>query len=143
MNADGHAIYYECKVIEGQPGNEDGAYVRDGAKAMLARNRLGVYAFADTIDTALTHLRSYGPLVVGTDWTNDMFDPDAQGFVKPTGGVAGGHCYLWYGVRGDVFDFKNSWGDWGDNGSFHMHRADFEVLFSSWGEVVASVELAL
>ena len=39
VDADGHKIYYECKVIEGDPGGEDGAYTRDGAKAMLARQQ--------------------------------------------------------------------------------------------------------
>lgn len=143
-NSDGHSIYYECKVIEGDPGNEDGAYVRDGAKAMLSRKRLSTYAFANTVDDVVSWLRVHGPLVIGTDWTDDMFDPDSNGFVKPTGQVAGGHCYLLYGIKGTSLKFKNSWGDsWGIGGSFYMDVADFKVLMQSYGEAVASVELAL
>lgn len=143
-DADGHNIYYEAKVIEGNPGGEDGAYTRDGAKAMKNRGRLTTYAFANGKDEILTWLRQKGPIVVGTDWTSDMFEPDANGFVKPTGSVEGGHCYLLYGVLGDVLLFKNSWGDgFGVDGSFKMKVDDFGTLMQAWGEAIVSVELPL
>lgn len=143
-NSDGHAIYYECKVLEGDPKGEDGAYVRDGAKAMQNRSRLSTYAFASSVDTAIEHLRSKGPLVIGTDWTEDMFSPDDDGRVHPTGQVAGGHCYLLYAIAGDKLWFKNSWGDsFGIDGSFYLTVDDFKVLMQSYGEAVASVELPL
>lgn len=144
QNSDGHAIYYEAKVIEGDPGGENGAYMRDGVKAMQARKRLSTYAFAETMTDILEHLRGKGPVVIGTNWTNDMFEPDANGYVKPTGGVAGGHCYLLYGVESTSLIFKNSWGaDWGLAGSFKMQTADFQTLLDAWGEAVATVELPL
>lgn len=144
VNAEGHAIYYEAKVIEGHPGEEDGAYPRDGAKAMKARARLSTYASAATMNDVLTWLRQNGPLVVGTDWTYDMFEPDANGYVKPTGSFAGGHCYLLYGVQGDTLIFKNSWAeDWGINGSFKMKINDWTTLFQAYGEAWTSVELPL
>ena len=46
QNADGNAIYYECKVIDGQPHQENGSSVRSGALAMRARGRLSAFAFA-------------------------------------------------------------------------------------------------
>jgi hypothetical protein len=141
---DGHAIYYEAKVIEGRPGEEDGAYTQDGAKAMKARGRLTTYAYAETVEEALVHLREKGPLVIGTDWTSDMFNPDENGFVRPTGNNEGGHCYLLNGVEGDVLTFKNSWGNsFGVNGSFRMMRDDFRDLMDDYGEIIASVELPL
>jgi hypothetical protein len=143
-DSDGHAIYYECKVIEGRPGEEDGAYPRDGAKAMQARGRLTTYAAAATIADVLAWLRQHGPLVVGTDWTYDMFEPDASGYIKPTGGYAGGHAYLLYGVQGDTLIFKNSWGgNWGLSGSFKMKLSDWTGLYQAYGEAWTSVELPL
>lgn len=144
VNAEGHAIYYEAKVIEGDPGGEDGAYVRDGAKAMKARGRLTTYASARTMNEVLDWVRQNGPLVVGTDWTYDMFEPDANGYVKPTGGEAGGHCYLLYGVVDDTLLFKNSWAsDFGINGSFKMKVNDWTTLFQAYGEAWTAVELPL
>lgn len=144
VNADGHAIYYESKVIEGHPGDEDGAYPRDGAKAMKNRSRLSVYASAASVDEALVHLRTKGPLVVGTDWLNDMFEPAADGRAYLGGEVAGGHCYLWNGVQGTKFWFEQSWGkDWGINGRFYIEEEDFRLLFDDYGEIWAAVELPL
>lgn len=144
VNADGDDIYYECKTIEGDPQGEDGAYPRDGAKAMKARGRLTTYAAAASVSDAIDWLRAKGPVVVGTDWTADMFKPDANGFIKPTGSYEGGHCYLLYGIEDTTLTFKNSWGaGWADNGSFYMTVSDFTTLMESYGEAWASVELPL
>lgn len=143
-NADGNAIYYECKVIDGEPRTEDGSDVRSAAKALRNRQRLSAYAFAASIGEACQWVLQHGPVIMGTDWTNDMFSPDSRGFVKPTGGVAGGHCYvlLGYDPASAVLTFLNSWGStWAQNGRFHMHKADAEMLFANKGEALAAVEL--
>ena len=146
------SVYYESTVIDGQPDNPDapgggqqGSQVRSGAKTMQNRKRLSAYAFAATVDDALTFLKTKGSVVCGTDWTSDMFDPDADGVIKPTGSVEGGHCYLMIGYdpATDLIEFLNSWGSsWGKGGRFYMHKADFEKLFSQQGELCAAVELA-
>ena len=111
---------------------------------MKNRGRLSVYASASTVDEALVHLRTKGPLVVGTDWLDEMFDPDADGRVHVSGGVAGGHCYLWNGVEGTKFWFVQSWGaSWGKGGIFYIEEAEFRKLFDDFGEIWASVELPL
>jgi hypothetical protein len=143
-NADGDAIYYECKVIDGEPNAEDGSDVRSAGKALRNRQRVAAYAFAASIDEACQWVLQHGPVIMGTDWTNDMFNPDAQGFVKPSGGVAGGHCYVLLGYDPDtaVLTFLNSWGSgWAENGRFHMHKADAVTLFKNKGEALAAVEL--
>jgi Papain family cysteine protease len=143
-NSDGNAIYYECKIIDGQPGQENGSDVRSGAKAMQNRGRLSAYAFAASADEAREFVRIIGPIVVGTDWTQSMFEPDAAGFVRPTGATAGGHCYLLVGdlpAEGALL-FQNSWGrSWGMSGRFKMKYADFAKLFARDGEACAAVEL--
>jgi hypothetical protein len=150
--ADARKIYYEATVIDGQPddpdkpgGGQQGSTVRSGAKAMQTRGRLAVYAFAASIDEAVAWVLAHGPVVMGTDWTEAMFTADANGFVVPTGSVAGGHCYLLdaYDPATQVLGFRNSWGaSWGPlKGRFLMHKADAEKLFASNGEACAAAEL--
>jgi Papain family cysteine protease len=143
-NADGHAIYYECKVIDGEPGAENGSDVRSGAKAMAARGRLQTYVFAETVDDVLDWVLNHGPVVWGTNWTTSMFTPDAQGFVEPTGPVEGGHCWgqIGYDSVAKVATCLNSWGKgWGKGGLFHVRRGDLESLFADQGDVCAAAEI--
>lgn len=145
------AIYYEATILDGSPddpdapgGGQQGATVRSGVKALQNRKRLNAYAFAASVAEAAQFVLAHGPVIMGSDWTNDMFNPDANGFVKPTGGVAGGHCYvlLGYDPAAKVLEYLNSWGaSWGKSGHFFMHQADAETLFASQGEASAAVEL--
>ncbi len=143
-NPDGDALYYECKVIDGEPNAENGSDVRSGAKVLQGRGRLGSYAFAASVEEACQWVLQHGPVIIGSDWTNDMFTVDSQGFVYPTGGVAGGHAYvlLGYDPYGQVLTFLNSWGSgWAANGRFKMRQAEFVSLWSNQGEALAAVEL--
>jgi hypothetical protein len=145
QNPDGDLIYYECKVIDGQPQQENGSSVRSGAQAMQKRGRLGAYVFASTTDEVKQWVTNHGPVVIGSDWTQDMFNPDTKGVVHPTGAVQGGHCYLLvgYDTASDMFLFDNSWGStWGKNGRFFMAAADFDTLvMKANGEACAAIEL--
>ncbi|MEV4757175.1 C1 family peptidase [Micromonospora sp. NPDC049559] len=144
QNADGHALYYECKVIDGEPLAENGSTVRSGALAVRARGRLAAFAFARTTDEIDEWINTQGSVVVGTTWTSDMFNPDADGYVRPTGSAAGGHCYLMLDRLDaeDAYLFQNSWGDdWGLGGRFKMRRGDFDGLLQDQGEACCAAEL--
>lgn len=143
---DGHALYYECKIIDGEPGEENGTSVRSGAKALQNRGRLSAYAFATTVEEIIAWLREHGPIIIGTDWTINMFTPDENGFVYPTGEIAGGHCYLAVGhlPAENAILFLNSWGaEWGAAGYFKMKTYDVASLLAHEGEACAAVELPL
>jgi hypothetical protein len=144
QNSDGHALYYECKVIDGEPLAENGSTVRSGALALRNRGRLAAFAFASSTTEIDDWINNHGPVVVGTSWTNDMFNPDANGFVKPSGAVAGGHCYVMLEKvdAQDAYVFQNSWGaSWGQNGRFRMKRSDFAGLLADQGEACCAAEL--
>ena len=144
-NQDGHDIYYECKVIDGEPRAENGSSVRSLAKALKNRGRLSVYAFANSVDEFVTWIQTKGPVVMGTDWLDNMFDPSADGTVNVSGGIAGGHAYVanGYDSATDEIHFINSWSDsWGAKGHFKMAKSDMEKLFADYGEALVAVELA-
>lgn len=144
------SIYYDATCFDGDCDStyQNGSTVRSGAKAMQMpkRARLSTYAFASTVDDAITWIMQQGPVVFGTDFTWDMESPDSTGLVHPTGGVAGGHCYIGVGFdpTTNKIKFLNSWGpDWGVGGNFYMYKNEFEQLFADAGEACTAVELAL
>jgi len=142
-NDDGHKMYYECKVVEGEPNEENGAYVRSIAKVLKSRGRLDVYAFAPDIATIRWWLLNKGPVITGTIWTQSMFTPDENNIITIDANVVGGHAYLLNEWREDGYiGIQNSWGkEWGDNGKAYIHFLDFEKLFKYGGEAMAGVEL--
>lgn len=146
-NDDGHKLYYECKVLDGEPKAEDGSYVHTLAKALKNRGLISTYVWASTTDDIKAWVVNKGPVVVGTDWYNDMFYPENfSGYLKPTGGLAGGHCWLivGYSASEDAFHMQNSWGTgWGVNGYSKIKVADFAKLLNADGEAMASLEQAV
>jgi hypothetical protein len=152
---DARAIYYEATVIDGSPDNPDapgggqqGSTVRSGAKAMQNRGLLTAYAFSQKLADVDEWINNHGPVVFGSDWTNDMFNPDHNGFIVPTGGVAGGHCYLLLDKLddGSGYLFRNSWGTgWGLSGNFKMTADSVQKLLTgidSPGEACMAAEVA-
>lgn len=146
VNADGDDLYYAAKKVDGEPRRENGSTVRSLAKVLKSDGRLSAYAFASSIDEIVAWLDDHGPVIMGTDWTEDMFNPDSTGLIVPTGAVAGGHCYVAVGHRKAAgrIRYLNSWSNgWGDGGYFEMTIADAASLFASQGEALAAVELSL
>ena len=143
---DGHLLYYEACAIGGYPGTEDGAFTRDGLKALRARGRITAYAALPDTQAISTWLANMGSVIVGTDWTEAMFTPDAEGFIAPMGETVGGHCYLLIGVDEQEYTFTmlNSWGaGWGQDGRAKIRIEDFHWLLAAGGEAWAAVELPL
>ena len=128
------ALYAECKAIDGD--NQDGSTVRSLAKALKARGRLSKYAFG-TLAEARAFILAQGPVILGIDWTDDMFMPDGSGVVHAGGPVAGGHCLLAFGADESYCFLQNSWGTaWGTHGCCKISWADLAKVFAGGGEAV-------
>jgi hypothetical protein len=138
---DAERIYYEAKVIDGDPGGESGSTLRSGCKAMQARGRLGAYAFGD-LATARDFILTQGPVVFGLLWTDVMMSPDPDGTIHAAGSPLGGHCLLCYGYADGWWYLQNAWGPgWGVGGCCRISDADLDLLMALDGEVCAAVEL--
>jgi hypothetical protein len=150
---DGDNLYYAAKIIDGEPGAEDGSCVRSGLQALQQIGRVKSYFWltnvgeAPNMDALVQFLLTQGSVIAGTDWTQDMFTPDARGVIHPTGAVRGGHCYLVRGVdtRTELARIRNSWGTgWGKpRGDASIALADLETLLQGTGEAAAAIEMPL
>lgn len=138
-------LYREAQKVDEWPGeNYDGTSVRAGAKVLTSKELVSSYEWAFGIDDVIRTLLEVSPMVVGTNWYGDMFNPDPAGFIHVGGGIAGGHAYLLDGVSlpAEHFRLKNSWGrGWGNDGFALISFADFERLLREDGEAAIAVEV--
>lgn len=127
------------------PGtNYPGTSVRAGAKAAQAFDFISGYEWAWDLDTVVKALLTKGPVVVGTNWYGEMFNPNSAGVIKIGGDVEGGHAYLLNGVNtvGKTIRIKNSWGRfWGRGGHATISFKDMERLIGEYGEACIATEI--
>ena len=150
-------IYRDACLLDVWPENDDqdldwGTSVRAGAKVLQNRGVVSSYLWAFNLQTVIDAVLSKGPVVVGTNWYEGMFNPmwvtSADGTPRKTirirGDVMGGHCYTLNGVSttAQVFRLKNSWGRlWGAGGRASISFDDMERLISEDGEAAMAVQI--
>lgn len=118
------------------PGDDTGssgiAVAKGATKARVAQ----AYGHVFGIDHFLRAL-SVGPLLVGSEWYDGMFDPASDGTVAVHGNYVGGHEYvaIGYDTASEKVWFQNSWGQgWGDGGLFKMNKDDLAFLLGRQGD---------
>lgn len=115
-----------------------------GLAAAQAGQRLGYfsqYQHAFGFDHFTSAIQNQ-PVIVGTDWYDSMFQPDARGKVSVSGSVVGGHEYLVLGINVSAREVicLNSWSNtWGVNGRFRISFSDFTKLLNSGGDVTVPI----
>jgi hypothetical protein len=129
------------------PPDDTGSDGLSVAKALKEAGEISGYQWAFTPNEARAALMT-APEITGIPWMQDMFNPTADGQVKPTGGLAGGHEIVVSGYRllgtspsnDDQVWFTNSWGpSWGAAGRFWMRFGDWSDLLAQDGDVTQFV----
>ena len=153
-------IYDGCLPIDEWSDNDQdverqfGTSVRAGAKYLASLGMVGEYRWCFSANQASDWLAGMdaegrftgGPLVIGVNWYDSMFETDTEGFlhIRPGSWVAGGHCVCllgWNEKRGFAYGI-NSWGsNWGRSGRFYMPGEVLGRLLAESGEACSAIEL--
>jgi hypothetical protein len=139
-------LYHEAQLVDEWPGTDyDGTSVRAGFQVLQTQGHLKNYVWAESEQDIFDFVATTGPVVMGTNWYDGMFDPDSDGFLRPTGDIAGGHAWLIYGIVNDYYLMQNSWGPWGiaNSGTAKIRRTDLARLLAEDGEAGAGVEVPI
>jgi hypothetical protein len=138
-------VYHWAQLVDEWPGEDyDGTSVRAGFQVLQTQGHIKNYVWAQSEYDIFDFVASTGPVVMGTNWYDGMFDPDSAGVLNLTGAVVGGHAWLLYGVTADFYLMQNSWGLWGlPGGTAKIRRADVARLLQEDGEAGAGVEVSI
>lgn len=136
-------IYREARKVDQWPGEDyPGTSVIAGAKVAQSQGYITEYRWAFGLDDLRRAIGYKGPAVLGLNWYEGMSAPDADGYIRPTGSVAGGHAILAYSVSetGHFVRLHNSWGaSWGQNGACRISFDDLDRLLHEQGEACVPV----
>ncbi len=147
-------IYWPAQHTDKWPGGSypganpfyEGTSVRDGIKAAQELGFVGEYRASRT-EAEMALAMTLGPIIIGVDWYEGMFNPDARNYIRPTGRKAGGHCTLVIGLKvtappgNGYYTIYNSWGpSWGDKGTCRIRRADMAKLLDAGGDAFSITE---
>ena len=148
-------IYYAAQQWDQWAGTEyDGTSVLAGAKVVHSLGHMPEYRWAFGIDDVLRTLSEHGPVVLGVNWYEGMFNTNAEGFIAPTGEIAGGHAILakavkfrerigfwWNDLPEPIITLHNSWGiGWGVDGDAYITASDLAILLNQQGEACVPVK---
>lgn len=138
-------LYSKATALDDEPGayppDDTGSSGLAVAKAGVSFGYLSGYRHAFGMAHFLDAIQQQ-PVIVGTTWYDGMFEPDARGYIKPSGDVAGGHEYLVLGanVRWRYVTILNSWSaSWGRKGRALIHFDDFASLLADQGDVTVPI----
>lgn len=148
-------IYYAAQQWDEWAGTlYDGTSVLAGAKVVSSIGLMPEYRWAFGIDDVINTLSAFGPVVLGINWYKDMFTPDVNGLISPTGIIAGGHAILatgiqirekvgfkWVTLPEPIIRLHNSWGtSWGVNGDAFITASNLSKLLQEQGEACVPVK---
>jgi hypothetical protein len=136
-------IYTEAQKVDEWPGEDyEGTSVLAGVKVCTAWGHYGSYRWCFGLNDLVLALGYAGPVVLGINWHEQMFEPDSNGRIQPSGQVVGGHAILAHAVQVKTTKrpipqiwLWNSWGRaWGRDGRAWLSWDDMTTLLADAGE---------
>lgn len=130
---------YQRAQQEDEWAGEDyeGSSVLGAQKAAQKDGLILGYSWAKTLDEILHGVGYVAPMEAGINWYAGMDHPSAEGIIRVTGSLRGGHA-LQIGatdIKRGLARLDNSWGkDWAQNGSVWLPFEDLGRLLSEDGE---------
>lgn len=141
-DSDAMSIYSLATTLDPWPGQyppeDTGSSCLAAAKATKEFGHISAYRWAFGYNQMLAALM-FNPVVIGTNWYDEMFHPTHVGFLNVSGPLAGGHAYLVVGYSKvyKYFTILNSWGiGWGRHGKARIKADDMRRLIEDDGEAV-------
>lgn len=144
-NGVARALYFLFQQNDSWPGGAypgatpfyEGTSVLAGAQVLKALGFYQAYKWSLTVQEFILAIAYKGIQVMGVDWYDGMFDVDSDGYIRPTGNIAGGHCVAVVAVKLVKLD-KNKLLTW-DNVDWVK---SFITILNSWGESWGKAGLA-
>lgn len=138
-------VYWPAQRRDPWPGGSypgarpkyEGTSVLAGVQVLHDLGWFDSYRWAFSLNDVLLGIGYHGPCVFGLAWYEGMFTPDAEGYIHPTGELAGGHCVIGnvVQVRQKRIRIHNSWGPgWGNGGGAWISFEDLRTLMGLDGE---------
>lgn len=137
------SLYSLATILDGvsgqYPPSDTGSTGVGVAKALQALGLAASYTHAFSI-AALNSALQAGPVLIGINWYNSMFDPrsDGQVVVDVKSGLAGGHELELnaYDAATGEYQVPNSWASsWGVDGCGYFTTASLTTLLGQQGDV--------
>jgi hypothetical protein len=121
------------------PPDDTGSDGLSVARACQQAGLISGYTHATSLEAALTALAAQ-PVITGVNWYEGMDNPGADGLVKVTGSIRGGHEFVLdeLDVENRLVWMTNSWSEsWGVAGRAALSWDDFGRLLDEQGDVTA------
>lgn len=145
-------LYYQARREDEWEGEDyDGSSVNGAMHAARTLGYIRSWRWARTVSEVLHGLSYHGSAEAGSNWTDNMFEPGTDGYLRATGNVIGGHAYCVSGFRPALarsltavdFWIDNSWGpNWGLRGGAWITDVDAQKLwFSNYGEIAFPIKI--
>lgn len=131
-------LYQRAKELDQWPGEDyEGSSVLGAVSAAKEFGYFLEYGWCFSENEVNAAVCYTGPVIMGTNWTSGMMEPDSHGIIRATGESLGGHAYpiIGYDVKTELYRIHNSWGiSFGDFGDCYIHSDDLAKLMKEGAE---------